>query len=584
MIKFFLIRHSLGIVFAIIAGIICIAPQLLLINAAGSDYQGIPFFDINDETYYMARMHDILDGHGWVSSPFIYEYKTQVPLMYPLVEYLYAIPAFIFGIGLQNIIVFGRFLFPTILFLLVYLLLFRLAEDGTRASKLNAIVGALFVVLGYDIIDYRTAVPFLLGKMQLTPFLIWTRTVNPVTGAILIFSLLLLLWSLIQKPRRYSFVMPGIVFGLMIGYFFSWSISFAIIGSLTLIFIFQKKYDVVKQLLLILPVWAVVSAPYWYNAVRAIGSPAGEKTALRNALFLTHVPVINKVLVATITVFLGFFIYTYIKKRKAQEKMEFWWWFLFALLLSGVTVFSQQIITGRTIWPHHYVQYTIPFSIVVGMIVLYKVVRPQFFKVWASIISIIAITSLYYGIVAAQSYRFLVNDIRDNQRYASVLAWLNDNAEKDCVVLVKEEIQEKLTRLIPSFTSCNVYSAQWILFGVVPDDERIHHTVMVHLRLQGIPAERAEQYLTTHAGWLRNYFYRDWHDFLVQDENILWLVDVRKKIVEDYRAFLKKDFSTELEKYKLDYIIADGQLDTSAHRSLSLLKNVEIVDDFHIYQ
>ena len=578
-------RHYLAIIFAAIVGFVSIAPQALAIFSLGDAYKGINLLYINDETYYLARMKDILDGHGWASSPFIYEHKNQKPLMYPSGEYLYAFPAILFRLPLVNVLIMNKFLFPAILFFLVYLLLSQLTrEPGTVYHKINAVAGGLFVTLGYDLIDYKNAWLFLTGRIQSAQFLLWTRQVHPVTEAILVFIFLLLLWLMINRRRRYLFLPAGLILGLTVGYFFSWSLSLAVAGVLVAVFLLKKEYAVLKDLLLTVGMGALTSAPYWYNIWRVFGS-AGDsvKISMLNGMFFTRAPVFNKLLLAALFFFALCFLYEYREKRKTGEAVDRWWWFGLALLLGGLAAFNQQIVTGRVIWHYHFVQYTIPFSIVTAMIVLFNFFKPKLFQLWAGSVIVITAFSLTYGAAVATSYVYQLENFRSFQRYEAPLAWFNGRAAKDCVVLVREGEAERMNRLIPGFTACNVYVAQEISFGVASEDERVWHNFLVKLRINGVPSEEAEDYLKEHYAAVRGYFYRDWQDFYASGDEP-WLVEKIEQIAAAYRGFVKKDFASELKKYRLDYVISDGPLDEKTRRSIDGLRPVDNLNGFYLYQ
>src|SRR3989338_3226616 len=97
--KLFLKRHYLAILFAIVVGVMSVAPRLLLINS---------------------------------------------------------LPSILFNIPLVDILVFNKFLFPFALFLLSCALVYLLTgKPDYLSGKFNAIAGGLLVTLGYNFVDYK---------------------------------------------------------------------------------------------------------------------------------------------------------------------------------------------------------------------------------------------------------------------------------------------------------------------------------------------------------------------------------------------------------------------------------------------
>src|SRR3989338_4225558 len=149
MIKIFFKEHYMAFGLAILVGLIYIAPNIFFILSLGDDYKGIPMMQSANEESYLARIHEILDGHPMLGSPFLYEYKEEWPIAPPTGEMFYAIPSIVLGVPPQNILIASRFFLPLILFLLVYLIIYRLSDSNAFSGKINGIAGALFVTLGY---------------------------------------------------------------------------------------------------------------------------------------------------------------------------------------------------------------------------------------------------------------------------------------------------------------------------------------------------------------------------------------------------------------------------------------------------
>ncbi len=348
-------RNRMALFFAFAVGLCTVAPIILAPVAVGDAYKGIQYLPLNDEDIYRARINEVLNGHFGVTSPFLYDYKDSPLLWPPINEWLYALPAFLFG--LSAVIIASKFVLPAALFLLVYFLTKNIIGEQNYA-ELCALAAGLVSTLGIVFVDYHYLALLFSGK-ELGPVM-WTRLVNPISGGVELFGFLVLVWCIWEQRLRYAYILAGALLALMIGYYFSFAIGLAVIGVLFLLAAFRKEFVIARELVYVGLISVVLDSWIWYNVFTSIGGEAGRTLAMRNGMFFTHEPVLNKVLLlATVYVALCFF-YTY---RVAQKKENLRsWLFLFALLAGSWLAFNQQIITGRQIWYHHFVQYTVPIS------------------------------------------------------------------------------------------------------------------------------------------------------------------------------------------------------------------------------
>lgn len=565
-IKHFFKRHWLVIALAVVVGALCVAPHFLAVESIGSQYKGIPFMYLDDEDIYLARMQEVLDGHWLVGSPFFHEYKATIPMEPPLGEYVYAIPSMVTRIPLTWILIASKFLFPAVLFILVYLLVYVLTKKDEVGDKMTSAAAGLLVTLAYSILGPSAFLNLLRGQDIGIHLQLWTRPVNPILGALCLFGFLILLWKMWRRQSRCAFIPAGILLAISVFYFFSWGAGISVAFILFLIACAKKDWKIVKQLALTVAVSFIVSSPYWYSVFRGLGT-GGKELAEKNGMFYTHAPLMNKTLLATMVIFLALtFIAGYAKKEWKKIAAENWWQFCLALLIGGLWALNQQMITGRTIWPYHFVQYTNPFCVVVLMVAGFKLIASRFPKLWRGILVIAAFLALANGVAFATTYRSKVQDFAQQQSYAQVYEWFNKNTAKDCVVLVKEK-GEWLTRQIPAFTHCDVYVSSWIFNGVPA--ERVQHNFFVQLHMNDVTADNVKGYLTQNPSEVREYFFDDWHQLFATGTD-LWLAGKIDWLSAAYADFQKTDFGTELKKYKLDFILTTAPLSTTEKSSLGI--------------
>lgn len=586
-------KHYFAIIMAVVVGGIYIAPNIFFIFSLGKAYQGIPMMHTANDDFYIARIQEILDGHPLVGSYAFYEYKKETPLAPPVGETLYAIPALLFGVSPATILIASNFLLPFLLFLLIYILLLELFEDkDSLLSKTNAIAGALLVTLGYDLIDYRSLLAFLSGSSSPSGFLIWARPINPVLGALLMMAFLISLWRMVGnikagRPHKRTLLSAALFLALMVGsYFFSWGIAVSILVVLVAMYMLKKEYVVAKNMGVLAGYAFLMTLPYWYLVFQASKSPWYTEALLRNGVFYTHYPLLNKLLVVVLILYAILLGLQYLRDRKGAEEtnqkvagfVKDWHLFTLAFVLGSLWAYSEQIITGKTVWPYHFVQYSIPLAMLVLMVLWYRVVRFQSRILWAVGVFFAVTIPLIYGVyIQAGTFNQYYDYDTNLQSYGPALGWL-DKQEKDCVVLANEKKEEPhlLTGLIPAFTHCDVYASAWS-FSLMPL-ERSYYNYAVLLRMRGIEPARIETYVKEHSPEAKDFLFSDWKDlygvsdfpdFVSQpwDERVA-------RFSARYREFFAQDFKEALNTYRLDYLVSQGEL---SPKMLGELHNPEMV-------
>jgi hypothetical protein len=557
--------HWAAYLVAVAVGCICVAPSVLARISIGSADRGIPPMFLDNEDYYFARIHDVVNGNWLVGSPAFYEYKHLVPLIPPVGEYFYALPVILLKIPLVDFFVFSKFLFPAALSLLAYVLAWRLSseDEDHRARSLVASAAGLLVTIGFDFTNVGHVIAYFLGRAADVGPSIWTRPVNPITGGLLLFAYLNLLLSVVRDRRRRDTVIAGIVLGLMSGYVFSWGVALAATALLALAYAVRHHGAIVKRLVAVVLIAAALVIPYALFVLSSLTS-GGAKAAERNGLLDTHAPMWNKVSLGALLVFLVVsFLWKRFRPAEAKDGFvgEPWWMLCLALLLGSVAIFVQPIVTGRTIWPYHFVQYTIPVAYVAVLMVIHRAVQPfpRLRKAW--IVTLVALCAAIaaFGVGIAKSYASRLGPYRDEQANAPIYDWLNANAKPDCVVYVHEpQGPLSLIRTVPTFTRCSVYASDWVYAGDIPL-ERVSHDYFVYLRFSGVTADGIEAYLRAHESDLRSYFFDNFYNIFSVKPDQEWLDRTVQTVADGYRDFLKQDFSKEVHQYKIDYILATSQ-------------------------
>ena len=118
----FFINHAPALIAAILIGFLYGAPYVAFQISAGDRFEGAYMLQTANETSYMARIQEIIDGHWLVGSPFHFEYKDQLPLAFPAGEWLYALSVLLLGVSLVSVMIASKFFLPATVTLLVIFL------------------------------------------------------------------------------------------------------------------------------------------------------------------------------------------------------------------------------------------------------------------------------------------------------------------------------------------------------------------------------------------------------------------------------------------------------------------------------
>ncbi len=574
MFRSFLRSHVFALAVALLVGLISVAPQLVFIGSLGDAYQGIHFFHTPNEEAYMAMMQEIRDGHPNIASMPFFEYKDASPLIPPTMQRLYVGFANFFHLSLPTTLIISKFFLPALLFFLVYFFIFLLTgKPESGWGKVNAIAAGFLVTLGFDLVDYRSIISYLFHGNTSDGFLVWTRPVNPISGALFLFSFLIGLWQFFEKKRWWILAPTSVCLALMMAsYFFSWSLALVILGLSASGALLIRDYRYVIFSFASVGVALFLSSPYWYMMWKASTLPGYEEASHRIGLLASRTPHMNKVLVGTLIFFLGITIIEHLKTKRRIRDVPAWGWFCFIFIISGFVVYNQQVITGKEIWYYHYVFYTIPLSFVVILTLGWYWIRSRFKFLWHGAVVCAIIASLALGIfVQSSTYASSVDFYRSFQEYRPIFDHINKNTEPDCVILVKEDgVFNQWSNWIPAFTHCNTYISGERF--VIAPLERFVHNYLTLLRLRGVSGDDIDAYLASHRAEAHGLLY-------YQLQSTLGYPDPKfdalfEELPSTYREFMKKDFRKAVERYRVDYVLSVGPLDVEVQKELSPLKGV----------
>ena len=586
----FIRPHTVALLLALAAGIIIGLPQHLAPHALGEAYNNIPFMYQDNEVVYLSRVREFQDGNPDVSSPFLHEYKNgDANIQPPVGELFYWVPAQVFGVPITKILVASKYVYPAILFLIFYALMYRVLPSSVRLRKTTALAGAAVSTLGFEFVHITETLSILTGSYREVYLSVWTRLVHPISGALLLFPFLFSIYSILKK--RFLWAVPAaLLLGLSLGYIFAFGIGSVVLALLFVLALFFREWRTASVLAAVGIGAIVINIPHLISVLPSVfGSE--QDVALKNGLFLTHVPIISKVLVLALIISIAGLVYDI--RRNVRLTLHSPQLFFLVLLVAGFLAMNQHIVTGKTVWPQHFVQYTIPL-VYIAMVSWYALYIAPHLRGFASAALVLLISlSFVFGIAALQTYMHALEDYTRVNKYAPTLAYLNEQKD-ECVVLAVEK-SEHISNYITALTQCDVYTTEYTFVGV--PEERITHNFFVYLRFQGITSETVDLYIEENPELIWRVFYRDWQDYFrhstdpwltrISDRGEIdqWIQDTRASVAVRYKEFYKQDFQGELLRYQLDYIVWDREGDTLlSSQEFPFLEEVYEAENVVIYR
>ena len=103
-----LTHHWLAVVLAALVGLICIAPYAYF--ALQPQYQGVSMLGQDAEEHYVARIHELYDGHGTTGNVYL-PFKNEPYLIPPLGEIIVGVFGIAFFLTAAQAAVAAKFLF-----------------------------------------------------------------------------------------------------------------------------------------------------------------------------------------------------------------------------------------------------------------------------------------------------------------------------------------------------------------------------------------------------------------------------------------------------------------------------------------
>ncbi len=563
-------KHWLALILALILGALMVLPFFYFEAKLGKGFKEILPDIVNDESFYYARVKDVVDGHSFLGNAYLLEHKNELTQSGFLAEYLLAQPLKLFGIGINMARLIYNFLLPAIAFILAYSAFYLILKKRSWALAFSS---------------------FLFFGLYLLPFI---RPVSPQFNFIFWLTQFIFLWLLVNShdntnTRMYAndtnksvsqirvirinkFVSLVLLsanvlnFGLLFYiYPYYWTFYLIFLVLLTAIYFFNNRVLSYK-ILSIAGGGLVLAIPYFYLNYLSSKLPYYTETLTRLGMIYTRFPSGVRIFFwsALILAVFGWFL-----RRKIinwNTKTQF---FIVGILASMIAV-NQHLITGRNIeFSSHYDMGAMFFIVfVLAYLISQYNANLQMhasdtnrFLYLKLILIIIVLTVVVNGLCG---YSNQVLAAREGavyiQNYAPVFEWLNKNTPKDSVVYANHG----LSRLIPVYTANNVFFVRDANLFYISDSE-----VLDKFILNNFFEKFNDSFITENVRQVYGVRYVDAYGHAVQGNKLRGLLGLKlesevyfpneaiQRVVTRAEELQKGDFIKEIKKYRVDYLIWD---------------------------
>ncbi len=571
-IKALLRAHWAALGLALTISLLCMGPQAFFRfeHRADGVYGGI---ELLPDSPWSPRVREILDGHS-LGSIYYQDGKDDPYLFQPLGSTIVANIGAPFSLNINDTLLLSRFILPFVAALLIYAFAYLVSGRRYIALSSTGVILLLEPFLNFS------GLSGLFSGTGPSNFLDIARPVNPAVIHIFFFGFLTSFWLFYTKRDPRWGVVSALLLGLnFYNYFYAWSYLYAFGGLLGLSLLLRRQWRLAFEVAAVYIGALLVAIPYGLNLYRASGYEVYAQTSERFGVVLTHEPLFwgMTATAAILVFFLGF---------PRQDKGLYY--FGLSLVLTPLITHSQQLITGKILQPGHYLWYsTKPVAVLFClMVVLYFLSRVGFEKQGRMLAGFLVGVSILGGAYTqAFSYAHGAADggavALERQRYGALMDWLNENAQKEDVVLGNDEV----SYLTTIYTPLNVFYHRAAIYTLAATPKRLDDVLFTFYRLRGVNAQDAPRVFKEERRVISNNLFGMRYQALsgssaaIPDD----VIDtVALRYAETLEVPAEQWLEDVLEEYKVRFVVWDTKND-SWNLNYSFLREEARIGDFAVY-
>ena len=553
--------HLVAMLLALLVGILYAGPDVYHTHTPG--YQGVVMADSGDADFYLSLINKNYISSSPVGDPFQYEYRDlHNPFQLFLIEFALGKVGSFFHLSIGALLIAMEFLFPALLTLLLYGFIYQLSK-----SRLAGSLGAGAMLLGNELVrqsNIHDLVSTFLLQGPYREFLAYSRPVNPQVSSIFLFGAVWTCFYLLQHPRsKVAVALAGFAVGaLAYIYVYAWAFAFVVLGVVFLYALLSRRWQLLCAAGGAILISVLGMTPFLVANIPLLVH--GGQSGLTQAI-ATHKPIVEKMILLPLFLYACIWLYSQwgrggrvlVWARAFREK----YLFVLLLLVSGLIVSNQQILTGKVIFQQHFHFYTnipvflLAISLLVAELCMYL---PRVWRIVCVAGALALLVGASLGVQIA-SYRAHEAEALRNQALAPIWAYLQKEAPRDSVVLSNAYLSTRLTIQTQGFSYA---TGGYDVTYAVPK-ERLLHDYFSMLALRGVTKDSIRSYIYQKnnrdeiGGTLFIGTY--WRDLC--GSSGCFPDSVLEDLIPQYKIFLTQPFLGQLKKYKIDFVLWDEKND-----------------------
>jgi hypothetical protein len=399
------IEWKWGALAALAMSVIALYPQINLLIARGSAWQGSYVLTQGDEVAYSAYINALIDGRPRRNDPFngrddlpgqpTYESLFSIQFV---PAYAIALPARALGLSTGTLFIWLILIAAITSSLAIFWLLASLTGDSRLAGA-----GVLFTLCFGALAAAQGVARLMLSGQRVHDMFSFLRRYQPSFVFPLFFVFSLLVWrALTSKSAHWRIIyslLAGALFSVMVfSYFFIWTAAAAWLGGLLVLWLLFRRAELGRVLITagIVGVFALATVTPFFLMLSHRNSSM-DQTQL---LLFTHAPAL--LYPPEIIGFLVLAVMVYGWRRKLIDLREPLVLFTASAALMPFLVFNQQIISGRSLQPIHYKIFIANYLVLVSIVLLSAILwraRNADRPIPARALVLTAIVALGWGVV-----------------------------------------------------------------------------------------------------------------------------------------------------------------------------------------
>jgi hypothetical protein len=354
------IRWKFGILAGLAVVLVTMIPQVSLWFQRGGEWHGAYATVDPDELAYSGYLNSIINGKSRRNDPFLggatTSHETYFSIQF-VPTYGLAFVARVLGFSTATVFI----LFSPLFAFLSSLAVFWLLSEITGDEKVAAIGVLLALLCGI-----LASANLLIEDNHYAVFSFLRRSV-PAFPFPLLFLFFVCVWhAFIRSSFAWSIAAGGIIVLLIYSYFYLWTTAGALLLILTVLwFIFHKEVrPKVLKVVAIIGAFALVALVPYLQLL----SQRSRTTDHYMVLVLTHAPDLFRFTELLGGLILGAIVYGNHKGRLDLRSPAVL--FAAACAITPFIVLNQQVLTGRSLQPFHFDQFTLGYLVLVAAVII----------------------------------------------------------------------------------------------------------------------------------------------------------------------------------------------------------------------